>query len=87
MCVCVCVCVSLDSGWLPGMKWVCCGSHDHHMTFTAVETLFTLLAHSRKPSSATAAAAAETVLCHNISTISRDTSFIEVYIIHKCILC
>ena len=63
------------------MKWVCCGSHDHHMTFTAVETLFTLLAHSRKPSST----AAGTVLCHNISTISRDTSFIEVYIIHKCI--
>ena len=58
------------------MKWVCCGSCDHHMTFTAVETLYTLLARDKNHTDT--ARTSGTVLCPDISSISRDTSFIGV---------
>ena len=71
--------------WLPGLKSVCTGAHDHHMTFTALETLLTLLAHSSSSSSRHTCNAtscdlrsAVGVLCPDVSTVARDESFLEV---------
>ena len=50
------------------------------MTFTALETLLTLLANEQCSTSldASGARTAVSVLCPDISSLSRDTSFIEV---------
>ena len=74
---------SVGTGWLLGMKSVCTGSHDYHMTFTALETLLTLLAYSRANGSLSHDQShdmrAVSVLCPELSTITKDTVFIEVY--------
>ena len=74
---------STGTTWLSGMKSICVGSHDHHMTFTALETLLTLLtvAHGgHRPStwSSCDMRNAVSVLCPDISAITKDTAFIEV---------
>ena len=81
------VCVdSTGTGWLPGMKSVCTGSHDYHMTFTALETLLTLLAYDSGTCTHTSTlpscdvGSAVSVLCPDVATITKDTTFIEVHV-------
>ena len=81
--VCCHICIdSMGTMWLPGLKSVCTGSHDYHMTFTALETLLTLLAYSSSSSRHTATScdlrSAVGVLCPDVSTVARDESFLEV---------
>ena len=71
---------SSGAAWLPGMKWVCSGSHDYHVTFTALETLLTLLSHDNCSKSRDGLPkTAVSVLCPDISSVARDSSFIEVW--------
>ena len=74
---------STSTTWLLGMKSICVGSHDHHMTFTALETLLTLLTvthNGHRPSTWLSCDTrnAVSVLCPDVSTITKDTAFIEV---------
>ena len=74
---------SMGAGWLQGMKKRCTESHDRHMTFTALETLLTLLAYTRCPLPAATRPChdmptAITALCPDLSSVIKDNAFIEV---------
>lgn len=76
---------STGTAWLPAMKSVCAGSHDYHMTFIALETLLTLSAYDNCspttwPSCDVKTTCAVSALCPDVSTITKDTAFLEVHV-------
>ena len=77
----MCLVDSTSTSWLSDMKTLCTGSHDHHMTFTALETLLTLLSHENFRSVTRLSHDIKTavdVLCPTISSITKDNTFIDV---------
>ena len=73
---------STPPSWLSGLMSVCRGSHDRHMTFTALETLLTLQSSlTIYPPLVGPEQSAQnfiSLLIPNISTFTRDDQFVEV---------